>query len=298
MVLVGCAAACSSAKTAPPAPMPDARTEIAGTAWHGDIVVVGGMTASGTASRRADLYNAFNNTWSPVAPLPIAVHHAGVALLDRLYVVGGYTMENGHWAASARVFSLGHGDAAWTEEPPLPEPRGALAVAAVGGRLIVAGGVVGGQPTASTAVFSPGTGWRAGPTLARAREHLAATAAGGRAYVIAGRVGGDNFTDVESWDGVDPTGWRREPSLNDSRGGIAAATVDNRPCVAGGEESTGTIASIECLERGRWRRVARMARARHGLVAATVGAQLHVIGGGTKPGLTVSDAHEVFALDD
>jgi hypothetical protein len=182
------------------------------------------------------------------------------------------------------------------EEAALPEPRGALAVAPVAGRLVAAGGVVGGQATNTTVVFTPGAGWQAGPSLAKAREHLAATSTSGRVYVIAGRVNGTNFTDVESWDGVDPAGWRREPSLNDSRGGIAAATIDERPCVVGGEEAAGTIASIECLEGGRWRRVAKLARPRHGLAAAAVGTDLHVIGGGPKPGLTVSDAHEVFDL--
>ena len=181
------------------------------------------------------------------------------------------------------------------EEPSLPAARGAHAVAALGDRLIVAGGVIGGQPSATTAVFDAVIGWRDGPPLRRAREHLAAAAAQGRVYVIAGRAGGENFTDVDSWDGA-ISAWRAEQSLNDSRGGIGAATVAGRPCVAGGEETAGTIASVECLDGVGWRHVTRLRAPRHGLAVVALGDDLHVIGGGPRPGLTVSRTHEVLDL--
>jgi hypothetical protein len=291
-------AACSGGKSNEPwpAPMPLARTEVAGASWHGDIAVVGGLTADGAASDRADLYGAFTNRWGPLPHLPIALHHTAVALLDRLYVVGGYTMRGKDWVASDRAFSLGHGEPAWREEPSLPAGRAAHAAVSLNGTLIAVGGVVGGTATNTTVVFSPDRGWRDGPPLAKAREHLAAAVANGRVYAIAGRVGGQNFVDVESWDGAEGGAWRAEPPLNDSRGGIGASTMDGRPCVAGGEQAAGTIASIECLEGGKWRRVAKLAHPRHGLVVVTVGSRLHVIGGGQRPGLTVSAIHEALEL--
>jgi len=275
------------------APMPLGRTEVAGAAWDGDIAVVGGLVAGGTASDRADLYRPRANRWEALPPLPVALHHTAVAALDRLYVVGGFTFEGANWKESPRVFSLSRGADAWREEPPMPAARGAHAVVALGNNLIVAGGVVSGRPSATTAVFAADTGWRDGPLLGRAREHLAAAVADGRAFVIAGRADGENFTDVESWDGA-ADAWRREPSLNDSRGGIGAATVDGQLCVAGGEEAAGTIASVECLDGEAWRRVTRLRVPRHGLAVVAIGRDLHVIGGGPRPGLTVSRVHEVL----
>jgi hypothetical protein len=144
-------------------------------------------------------------------------------------------------------------------------------------------------------VFTAGSGWRAGPEMQRPREHLTATAAGGRVYVIAGRANGVNFTDVESWDGS-AAHWWNEPPLNDSRGGIGAATIKGAPCVAGGEETGGTIESVECLRGGTWQEVARLASPRHGLAVVALRDKLHVIGGGEEPGLFVSRAHEVLSL--
>jgi hypothetical protein len=274
--------------------LPLARTEVAGAASHGYILVAGGMTANGAASARADLYEPERNAWVRMPDLPVALHHAALADFNhRLYLIGGYTADG---AASAAVWSFGLGEHAWRTEAPLPRPRAALAASRVGDVIVVAGGVVDGQATNTTAVFGVGTGWRDGPLLARAREHLAATIAGGRVFVIGGRAGGQNFRDVESWDGVDASGWRVEPSLQHSRGGIGAASIAGRPCVAGGEEPAGTIGSVECLAGDRWRGVATLATPRHGVAVVALDRALHVIGGGRRPGLSVSATHEVLAL--
>ena len=141
-------------------------------------------------------------------------------------------------------------------------------------------------------------GWRAGPDLSEPRDHLAALGVGGRVYAIAGRQGSleSNLATVESWDPVGTDGWLPEPRLNDTRGGISAAVANRRPCVAGGEEPQGTIASVECLLDDRWERVAALQVPRHGLAVIGLGSRLHVIGGGPQPGLFVSTAHEAFDI--
>lgn len=299
VVAVVLAAACSrgGAEADPDAlaPMPVARTEVAGAAWRGGIAVVGGLTQDGKASARADLYDVAANRWRRLPALPVALHHTtAVALGERLYVIGGYTIEGAQWRESARVWSLG-GDDRWRDEAPLPAARGAHAAAALGGRIVVVGGVSEGRVAASSAAFEPGKGWRAGPPMQRPREHLAATVVGPRVYAIAGRADGVNFTDVESWDGS-AAHWWNEPPLNDSRGGIGAATVGGAACVAGGEEAEGTIASVECLRGGAWARVGALDAPRHGLAVVAIGSRLHVIGGGERPGLFVSSVHEALPL--
>ena len=127
-------------------------------------------------------------------------------------------------------------------------------MAAAGGRLVAVGGTDNlGHFLARTEVFTPGQrAWTAGPDMTEPRDHLAAAASGGRIYAIAGRLGSleTNKATVESWDPAAGGGWRPEPRLNDTRGGTSAAEASGRPCVAGGEEPAGTIASVECLSAG------------------------------------------------
>ena len=281
-----------------PAP---ARTEVVGAAWNGKVAVLSGLTAEGQASAQADLYDPLSDRWSPLPPLPVAVHHAGAGVLGgRLYVVGGYGGAPG-WPAVASVASLGAGEAAWRPEPSLSAPRGALAVASLPNALVAVGGVSGPDLVRTEILELGADAWRRGPDLTAPREHLGATAAGGRAYAIAGRVGSleSNQDTVESL-GLRDDRWRGEAKLHHTRGGIGAGTVTRTPgvemaCVAGGEEPGGrTIAPVECLRKGAWVVVAQLAVPRHGLAVVGVGRSLHVIGGGPQPGLTVSDTHEVF----
>jgi hypothetical protein len=281
------------------AELPVPRTEIAGAVLDGRIVVVGGLTADGTASDLVHFYDADTDTRTEGPRLPVRLHHTViVSARDRAWAIGGFTNgPGGSWAESARVWSIGAGDAAWREEIALPAPRGALAAAAADDGTIVAfGGVSAGAIVATTVVLrADATAWEDGPSLDEPREHLAATTIDGRVYAVAGRVASleSNKRTVESWDASGREGsWRREPSLSDTRGGTAAAGR----CVAGGEEPGGTIASIECLndDGDAWVGVADLTTARHGLAVVALAGNLHVIAGGDQPGLFVSGIHEVF----
>lgn len=285
------------------APVPEARTEV-GAARLGDtIVVLGGFRADGSATDRVDVFDLGTGVWRDGPKLPTPLHHVAAAeFADRLFVAGGFTNAG---SESAAVWSLGEGATAWREEPPLGTARGALAMAAAGDRLVAFGGTSGGRVLETAEVLLAGADrWRTAPSLAQPRDHTAAASAGGRVYAIAGRVASleSNLVSVES---IDPSAfapeWREEPDLSSSRGGTAAATVgedDPVVCVAGGEEPTGTIASVECLAGGAWRTVAQLAEPRHGLgVVADDDGRLHVLAGGPEPGLFVSTAHEVLTLD-
>jgi hypothetical protein len=304
--LVGCdpddddgGASAEPAPSRPRAPLPaPRRTEVTGVYWDKKIVVVAGLLIDDTPSAQVDFYDPGTDRWSPGPPLPVPLHHTAAGVLGgRLYVVGGYTGTSGGWMPVADVRSVGPGETAWRSEPALAGPRGALAVATLDNALVAVGGVGSGQQVRTEVLRLGAAGWEQGPDLPHPTEHLAATGAGGRAYAIGGRYQSleGNLDTVHSFAPGDE-GWRKEASLNDTRGGIGAATAAGRPCVAGGEEAGGTIASIECLVDRRWRPVATLAVARHGIAVAAVGPTLHVIGGGPEPGLFVSDAHEAFEL--
>ena len=281
------------------AELPVPRTEVAGATWRGQLVVAGGLTADGGASSVVHFYDAATGAWRPGPALPVPLHHTAMAVLgDRLYVVGGYTNEAGRpWRVQSGVISLGAGEQRWRQEAPLATgPRGALGLAAAGGKLVALGGEANGRALATTEVYDPGArSWRPGPVLARPREHLAAAASGDRVFAIAGRTATDgNLVAVESLSPAADAAWRPEPDLGQARGGIGADAVGGRVCVVGGEEPAGTIASVECLEGGAWRAVARLRRPRHGVAVMALGDRLHVVAGGERPGLFVSGAHEVL----
>jgi hypothetical protein len=303
--LVGCDADDGGGDSAAPAPSQSRaplpaprRTEVTGTFWDRKIVIVAGLLADDTPSAQVDFYDPSTDRWSAGSPLPVPLHHTATGVLGgRLYVVGGYTGTSGRWLPVADVRSLGPGETEWRSEPALAGPRGALAVATLDAALVAVGGVGSGREVRTEVLRIGASAWEAAPDLPHPTEHLAATGSGGRAYSIGGRYQSleGNLDTVHSFAPGDRR-WRKEPSLTHTRGGIGAATAADRPCVAGGEEPEGTIASIECLVDRRWRQVATLAVPRHGIAVVAVGSMLHVIGGGLQPGLFVSDTHEAFHL--
>lgn len=280
-----------------PTPMPEARTEVAGAAWRGRILVAGGLRADGTASDRVDVYDPTAGEWSRGPDLPVALHHLALGVLgDDLWAVGGYANHDDKtWFAVRSSYRLPPGAKAWETGPTLARARGALGLASVDDRLIAFGGATTeGDVLASVEVLvSDADDWAPGPSLSQAREHTAGMTFGGRAFAVAGRVGGlqTNLTSVESWKPGE-SAWREEPNLDEARGGIGAAGG----CVAGGERSGGTVAAVECLSADRWRTRFTLKEPRHGLAVVALGGYLHVIAGGPTPGLSASAAHEVFAL--
>lgn len=284
------------------APLPVARTEVAGALWQGKVVVAGGLTADGGASRDVDVYDAATRSWSSAPALPVGLHHLGLAVVgERLYAVGGFTGAPGMpWEAQSGVRSLGPREGSWRDEPPLAGARGGLAVTAVGGRLVAVGGSdERGQVLRRSEVLPPGgAAWEMGPDLTEPRDHLAAAAVGSRVLAMAGRQGSleSNLRTVESYEPGSDRGWGPEPQLNDARGGTSASTVLGRPCIAGGEGPRGTIGSVECLVDGRFVVRTMLRQPRHGVAVVARGDALHVIGGGPTPGLSVSTTHEVIPL--
>ncbi|MBI2170357.1 MAG: hypothetical protein HYU28_12790, partial [Actinobacteria bacterium] len=91
--------------SAEPADLPTPRTEVAGAAWQGAIVVLGGLNADGSPSVLAHVFDPDGNDWAPLPDLPVALHHTAVVVLEgRVWVIGGYTGDLSTSSASARVF--------------------------------------------------------------------------------------------------------------------------------------------------------------------------------------------------
>jgi N-acetylneuraminic acid mutarotase len=280
------------------APLPQPRTEVGAAVLRAEIVIVGGLTADGATSARADAFSPASGRWRRLPDLPTAVHHPLVASGGgRVYVAGGY---GGLLGAGERLrTAFAYDGVRWRALPRMPEPRAAGGAAVVGGRLYVVGGVGGaGLARRAFALDLRTRRWSVvpGPTP---REHLAVTTAGGRIYALGGRKAGyhTNVATFESWAPGART-WRRLPDLPGPRGGTGAAVAAGSLVSVGGEEPGGTIASVFAwsLGRGGWRRLPDLSTRRHGLGVAAVGTRVYAVGGGPNPGLTVSGANEYLDL--
>lgn len=279
------------------AAMPVPRTEVSAAAVAGEIVVVGGFTSDGAASRRADAYSPGRDTWRRLPDLPIGLHHAMlVGAGGRPHVIGGYTADG---TPQRALYVLDRG--AWRVLPPMPYARAAAGAAVAGRWIFVAGGVtIGARRLARNALaFDLRTRrWSVvpGPTP---REHLGVTSFAGTVYAIAGRISGldTNTLHFESYRHGERS-WRRLQPIPDSRGGTGAAALAGHVLSVGGEEPAGTIAEVLAyrIADRRWVRLADMPTPRHGVGVAAFGGRVYVVGGGPEPGLTVSSANESLAV--
>jgi Kelch motif len=272
------------------APLPLARTEVAGARLGSELVIVGGYLAGGESTGRVDAYLPRTDSWRRLPDLPAAVNHAmAAAARGKLYVVGGYGAER-----RAFVFARGR----WRRLRNLPAPRAAGGAAVARSSRYVAGGVVApGRLAKKMLVLDLRSGrwaFAPGPTP---REHLAVTARVGVVYALAGRSAGTNFDYFEAYSPARRR-WRKLPPIPDPRGGTGATVVGRRIVSVGGEEPAGTIAPVYAFDvlRRRWARLPDMRTPRHGLGVIAYGSRVYAIAGGPQPGLHVSAANEFLTL--
>lgn len=278
------------------APMPLPRTEVSAAAVGREIVVLGGLTADGRASRRVDAYSPIRDDWRRLPDLPIGVHHAMAAGAGgKLYVLGGYAA-TGTLLRTAFVLDRG----VWRTLTRMPFPRAAAGAGVMGRTIVVAGGVGAGRRLARNALrfHIRENAWSVvpGPTP---REHLGVTSLAGTVYAVGGRTSGldTNLLHFESFR-PGARAWRRLQPVPDPRGGTGAAGLTGHIVSVGGEEPGGTIAEVLAyrVSERRWIRLEDLPTPRHGLGVAALGGRLYVIGGGPEPGLTVSSANEALVV--
>jgi N-acetylneuraminic acid mutarotase len=287
--------------------MPEARQETGIVALGNSIYVISGYGSDTVPSPLVQVYDAAGKQWKNAVPIPEPLHHPGVAALDgKIYVVGGFA---GSFAKRNPLDSVWQYDPTadrWERRATLPTKRGALAAAALDGRIYALGGerfaaAGGGQayePVADAAVYDPKTNaWEVLPPMRYRRDHLVAGAIGGRLYAVAGRDRPNYILKiVEEYD-PKTRAWSERAPMPSGRSGAAAAVVNNRLYVFGGEGNAdnplGTFNQVEAYDPARdaWTQLAPMPLPRHAFGAAVVGNRIYLPGGsivqgGRAPGTT------------
>ncbi len=289
-------------------PAPTKRTEVAAAALNDKIYVVGGFEESGfgnflnfAITPSLEEYDPSTDKWTSRTPMPVGLHHVGIAVAGgKLYVIGGYTQSGFTvWHPVATVYAYDPMTDAWSERAPMPTPRGALSVTAHDGKLYAIGGYDRNANVAAVEVYdSEHNTWAEVAPLPTPRDHLATATVSGKVYAIGGRRNGDygrNLSVTEVYDPVTDR-WSGAADLPTPRSGITASEVGGRVYVFGGEGAEGTFRENEAYDPARdaWQAMAPMPTGRHGLGSAVVRGRIYVISGGPTPGGSFSNLNEVF----
>ncbi len=223
-----------------------------------DVWLVGGYVGDnpGVVTAETWILDTRAETWRTGPPLPSA--RAGGALVkhgDRLHYFGGFVdrqnVSGDHWA-----LDLSDGDARWEPRAALPEPRGHLSGASLGGLVYGIGGQFGHddwlRDVPYVHVYDPANDtWREVASLPRGRSHFewATVVVDGRIVILGGRsvwqrslfppdVGGRETAvpDVSAYD-PERDEWFELPGLRFGIQGAAAGIVGDTLVLTGGSAS-------------------------------------------------------------
>ncbi len=265
------------------------RQETAVVALDGKLYVIGGFDAAPQVVADVEVFDPGRAVWASVAPLPAALHHANAAAVNgKIYVVGALRSSFIQVGTALAYDPLAN---AWTPRTSMPSgtERGASAVAVVGSKIYVAGGLRGGAVSMFSAYDTASDTWEDLPALPAPTDHLVAGAVGTTVYVVGGRNTAitSHTASVSAYDTVART-WSPRAAMPTSRGGAAAAIVSGRLLVAGGEgnadRTSGVFDQVESYDPtgDRWTALSPMKTPRHGTGAAEIGGKMYVPGGADK----------------
>ncbi len=158
----------------------------------GNFIYLVGGTGGTTALLR---YDPAEDAWAVLpGPSQPREHVAAVAFNDELWVIGGRWGGTGA-LATVEIFSPASGS--WRDGPEMNEARSGFGAAAVGGRIVVAGGeILGARPWTALAgaeVYNPDTdAWTLLPELPAGIHGMPVVGFEGTAYILGGsdRAGG------------------------------------------------------------------------------------------------------------
>lgn len=232
------------------APSPIARSETQSVVVDGKLYVFGGyINTTYTPTRRADVYNPINNTWTRITDLPIELTHSGTAVDGKnIYLAGGYPAKptGGQRFTTQDVWEYNVETNTWSSMPPLPQARGSGGLEILNRQLHFFGGSDlkrADRREHWKLSLNGGTRWIQAASLPSGRNHMGDAVLDGKLYAIGGQVTQENTGaqgTVYRWNPATDT-WTTVASLPRARSHIAGATfiMGDRIIVMGGIAATG-----------------------------------------------------------
>lgn len=295
--------------------LPFPRDEPRGAVVDGRVYLVGGLTGieqlpSGgqevTEIPTVTRFDPGTERYRAAEPVPEPANHAGtVAHAGAIYVLGGFPPRLDR-PAKGRFSRYLVAESRWEELPPMPVPRGAMAVGVIDDRLIVAGGASAGRATRRVDAYDLESGrWSRLADMPTAREHVAGAVVDGSLYVLGGRDARTDALDAAARYDPESDRWERLPPMPVATGGLDAVAVDGAVIgVGGGNDRAGTVTgAVQRFDpgtgrsgTGRWSRLPDLRTPRHGHATVVAGDRLWVFGGSPCAYFAATDLVEWLPL--
>ena len=237
--------------------------------------------------------------WTGAANSPVPrLEASAVAVGNKLYVFGGYGMDNPHWLASKETDAFNPTTNQWTRVADMPEGLTHMGAATDGRYIYAAGGYVsnyttGWQTFATRDVWRYDTlsnKWSAFVPLPAARAAGAMVILNNQLHYLDGADANRNGT-TEHWvlnlKAADPK-WISSTPLPFSRNHMAAAVLNGKIYVIGGQAGpednappSSDVLVWDPLHPAAWQAVASLPQPRSHIVAVAVNGRIVVLAGET-----------------
>jgi N-acetylneuraminic acid mutarotase len=206
-------------------------------------------------------FNFITNTWTKVAPIPVALNHVNVAVVHGLiYYLGGLAVTAsggpGFWNAFGACAVYDPSADKWIVLPDMPEGRaaGSAATMVVGDTIYLPGGLLNTNLTndeeGTTAMFSSYNivtrEWAILEDLPAPRDHAGKGQYGNMLYILGGRLYGHwNVVDTVFGYDIATDCWSTDfPPMSTGRGGYASASIGSKMFTAGGDGDLDTTSNV------------------------------------------------------
>ena len=265
--------------------MPTARSAHAVVATADAIYALAGTGSDGKPVLEVERFDG--TRWSRVATLPGEGINApaAAAIGDDIYLIGGFGTTTNE--PLARVSRFNVRTRTWSDDTPLPAPRGGHAALVHSGMIHVIGGGNSVSAIDDHSVFDPRTRrWVDKAPLPRRMGSPAAVSLGNRIVSIGGRSGSSDFGDVYFYDPTSDA-WTAGPSI-EPRGTAGAVALNGTVYLFGGEAQAAkrVLDSVQRLDPGAaaWVADTPMPTARNFARAVFFKDAIYVVGGSTSYG--------------
>ena len=278
--------------------MPAGKWEAATTVVDGKFYLFGGYEGPVRSSKRVDVYDPADGSWTRIQDMPSAVSHLNAVLDGRIVWFAGGFKDGYKGHAIAEVWSYDLDLDRYTAAPLLPEPRAGGGLALVGRKLHYFGGLKADRDTdaADHWVFdldawaAGSANWQDAAPMPDPRNQFSAVAIGSRIYAIGGQYNHDSQqldqARVDIYDAATDT-WSRGPDLpkGHSHGEAGTFVHEGRIVMVGGHTTpAGGTKSIDpdilVLEPGgEWELLGKLPMPLSSPAAAIIGGKLYAAGG-------------------
>ncbi len=270
--------------------------------WEAGTVVLddklyffGGYTKGVRSSKRSDIFDPKDNSWTRIQDLPSAISHMNAVLDGRtVWLAGGF--KDGYKGHTiAEVWNYDIDKDRYTAAPLLPETRGGGGLALVGRKLHYMGGVMEDRDTDSPDhwvldLSKKRAKWKSAAPMPSPRNQFGTVTFNGKIYAIAGQFHHDSGQlDQPRVDIYDPKtdSWSKGPALPHGHSHAEGGTFvhGGRIFVIGGHATPeGGRKRIDAdilalTPGGQWKVVGKLPMPLSSPAAAIIGGKLFVAGG-------------------